>query len=264
MQVSLVLLSLVLSFTELPLTSARLQPWGIKPYADRAEEEQCKGTNYTQTATKTFLCGDWRLGPSELIDDGAVSDKEVDQNKAMRCILKDYDRLAKLAPGAFISKFTDKNNGYWVYPSASGFANKTDGQEPDTKTITLQKGDYVDRFGGENGYFLAPAGTLYTERSIPPSNLNTQSSSGTKQQNFYVYRVLKPFEVLSGPIAPWFGQPGGGVQYYTKSSGNIGELKSQGKLEDVSAKDLVNSGKMKCQSGSGGSGGPLTWPEPHW
>jgi hypothetical protein len=28
-----------------------------------------------------------------------------------------------------------------------------------------------------------------------------------------VYSVVKPLVVLAGPIAPWFGQPGAGVQY---------------------------------------------------
>jgi hypothetical protein len=31
--------------------------------------------------------------------------------------------------------------------------------------------------------------------------------------NYHVYSVVKPLVVLAGPIAPWFGQPGAGVQY---------------------------------------------------
>ncbi len=47
--------------------------------------------------------------------------------------------------------------------------------------------------------------------------------------NYHVYRVLKPFEVLAGPIAPWFGQPGQGVQY--KLSQNVLTLIQNGFLE---------------------------------
>lgn len=36
--------------------------------------------------------------------------------------------------------------------------------------------------------------------------------------NYHVYRVLQPITVLAGPIAPWFGQKGQGVQYVTNSS----------------------------------------------
>ncbi len=32
------------------------------------------------------------------------------------------------------------------------------------------------------------------------------------------YRVSSPVTVLAGPIAPWFGQPGQGIQYMLYSS----------------------------------------------
>jgi len=53
--------------------------------------------------------------------------------------------------------------------------------------------------------------------------------------NYHVYKVLKQFTVLSGPIAGWFGQPGQGVQY--QLSTNIMGLLSGGYIERV---DLGN------------------------
>ncbi len=36
--------------------------------------------------------------------------------------------------------------------------------------------------------------------------------------NYHLYRVIEAFEVIAGPIAPWFGQPGQGVQYMLNTS----------------------------------------------
>lgn len=39
--------------------------------------------------------------------------------------------------------------------------------------------------------------------------------------NYHVYRVLQPITVLAGPIAPWFGQRGQGVQYVANISAEV-------------------------------------------
>jgi hypothetical protein len=68
----------------------------------------------------------------------------------------------------------------------------------------------IDRYGSEFGGFLAPAGLPYTMRSIPPSNLVGIPAAAC---NYHLYEVLRPFDVYSGPIAAWFFQLGGGLQY---------------------------------------------------
>lgn len=52
---------------------------------------------------------------------------------------------------------------------------------------------------------------------------------------FSTYRVIKPIEnVLMGKVAPWFGQIGGGIQYYFGKTGyNIQELIDMGYLESI-------------------------------
>jgi len=70
----------------------------------------------------------------------------------------------------------------------------------------------VDRFGGEKGSFLSPASVPYSQRAIPPSNLNGDPSY---PYNYRLYEVTQAFIVLSGPTAGWFGQPGQGTQYHT-------------------------------------------------
>jgi hypothetical protein len=41
---------------------------------------------------------------------------------------------------------------------------------------------------------------------------------------YHVYRVLTPFNVTSGPIAAWFGQPGQGVQYHLTRHESVSDL----------------------------------------
>ncbi|KJZ80050.1 hypothetical protein HIM_00764 [Hirsutella minnesotensis 3608] len=61
--------------------------------------------------------------------------------------------------------------------------------------------------------------------------------------NYYVYRVAKPFEVAAGPIAPWFEQPGGGVQF--KLSKSVGDYIKSGYLERVAASCQSNAAKCE-------------------
>jgi hypothetical protein len=92
--------------------------------------------------------------------------------------------------------------GKVIYPSNDGFLGT-----PETKN--LQPGDVVDRYGGTSDYsrFLAPENTPIGQRSLPPK---------TNLDLYDRYQVVKPFPVQSGTVAPWFGQPGGGIQYNTQ------------------------------------------------
>lgn len=98
--------------------------------------------------------------------------------------------------------FGEKNK--WIdeqgninWPPNRGF------KKPPEKII-LQPGTRVDRYGYEGGTFVSPEGTPYSHRSLAP---------GTERKPYNIYEVLKPVEVESGEIAPWFGSPGGGIQY---------------------------------------------------
>ena len=55
--------------------------------------------------------------------------------------------------------------------------------------------------------------------------------------NYHVYSVIKPLKVLAGPIAPWFGQPGQGVQYQTYV--NVATLIADGYLRAEDPQALV-------------------------
>ena len=101
------------------------------------------------------------------------------------------------------------------YPPNNGF----DGQP--TKKI-LRPGEIVDRYGYDSGYFVSPKGTPFEMRSLPADAIN---------KPYHTYVVQKPLKVLSGKIAPWFGQPGGGIQY--KLSKPIAKLLIKGILKEL-------------------------------
>ena len=84
-----------------------------------------------------------------------------------------------------------------VWPHNNGFEGKP------TK-VRLKKGVVIDRYGKSSGKFAAPAGTPFEMRSLPSSYISKE---------LHTYKVLKDVPVLQGVTAPWFCQPGGGVQY---------------------------------------------------
>jgi hypothetical protein len=69
---------------------------------------------------------------------------------------------------------------------------------------TLRPGTRGDRYGYEGGTFDSPEGTPFEMRSLPP---------GSDLKPYTIYEVVKPFEVYSGRVAPWFGQSGMGILY---------------------------------------------------
>lgn len=84
---------------------------------------------------------------------------------------------------------------YW--PVNRGFANT-----PVSKT--LQPGTRIDRYGYDGGSFVSPQGVPAPMRSLAP---------GTTDKPYSVFEIVKPLDVQSGRAAPWFGQPGGGIQH---------------------------------------------------
>ncbi len=102
---------------------------------------------------------------------------------------------------------------YW--PPNRGFAGTP-------VTETLKPGTMIDRYGYPTGTFASPAGTPAQMRSLAP---------GVAERPLNTYRVVKPLNVQSGRVAPWFGQPGGGTQYELPES--VESLIRSGHLERV-------------------------------
>ena len=71
-------------------------------------------------------------------------------------------------------------------------------------TEYLYAGTRIDRYGGPTGKFVSPEGTPYPGRSLRP---------GTYRETYHAYEVIKPIPVQMSRVAPWFGEPGGGIQF---------------------------------------------------
>ncbi|MER6075085.1 TNT domain-containing protein [Streptomyces sp. NPDC001817] len=169
-----------------------------------------------------YYRNDWRLGPKYLPQTGALGK-----------MLKGYQRTDHTSAARFLACYweTDPATGKsgWWYPDNHGFVLKNG--KPVEHPVTLRKGQLVDLFGSGFGNFLAPAGTPYAKRAIPPSNLDQYVEYCP--YSYHLYRVLQPFTVEAGPIRPWFGQPGLGLQYYTTET--IPSLAGQHKLVELPA-----------------------------
>ncbi|KAK0643901.1 hypothetical protein B0T16DRAFT_494842 [Cercophora newfieldiana] len=164
--------------------------------------EYCAGTEQNASLYHQYVCGDKRLGPTRL-----------PQTLPLDSVFDIYDRFGGLCPGPFLTTFWNTTEKWWIYPSDLGYTLNDEGV-PIKGNITLRAGTLIDRFGGEGGNFSAPAGAPYMQRSLPPSNLDfPEGEYPYFPYNYHLYRVMKPFVVIAGPIAPWFGQPGQGVQY---------------------------------------------------
>ena len=114
-------------------------------------------------------------------------------------------------------EYYNQQTGEIVWPPNDGAVEGT------TEQIVLPAGTRIDRYGSEDGFFTSPAGTPYEQRSCAP---------GSDQKPYHQYEVLKPIEgVVQGVTAPWFDEPGGGLQYMMPMS--IQELLDQGYLKSI-------------------------------
>jgi hypothetical protein len=134
------------------------------------------------------------------------------------------------------------NNGRWhdkngkfvsqAWPPNDGFGS-IKGEVIRGKTL-LRPGHELDRFGGwtdadgkfrDLGSYFSDSGVPFSNRALPPEVLNSP---------YKRYKVVKPIEVDAGPIAPWFGEPGGATQYLVpRIEGGVEGLIKAGKIIQI-------------------------------
>lgn len=117
-------------------------------------------------------------------------------------------------------KFFNQSTGKVIYPGMNGDVNIDGFVDGKYDIEILQSGKIIDRYGGNSGKFFSPDGTDYEARALPPF---------MEGEPYTRYEIVVPFEVKSGIIAPWFNQPGGGIQY----------------LADYSVEELLDLGWIK-------------------
>ncbi|MCP2292293.1 TNT domain-containing protein [Nocardia amikacinitolerans] len=140
---------------------------------------------------------------------------------------KTYPSGEKLTDKEFADKYGTPGN--WKYPGDKYAV-------PGTKTdVDLPPGTKIDRYGHPGGSWLSPEGTPLGARALPPD------TAATKTLNTYTVQPgakLPPgWTIEQSKVAPWFGEPGGGVQYRI--------LKSKGPPEvEGSVQDLIDCGYL--------------------
>jgi len=103
------------------------------------------------------------------------------------------------------------------YPTNRGFLG-------DPQEITLKPGMLIDRYGPPSGEFLSPKGTPFSARSLPVEYFSRQ---------LHTYKVIRPFKVYGGEIAPNYGQEGLGIQFDLGSGRSVQSLIDKGYLVEV-------------------------------
>ncbi|KAF5715376.1 filamentous hemagglutinin adhesin [Fusarium globosum] len=186
----------------------------------------CSGTRDGGSSSKDYICRDARLGPTKL-----------PKKLPLSATVESYNRFGGLTPIQFLQTWTDEKGNY-KYPPQNGFQLDANGNAINGSMV-LQVGTLVDRFGSEYGSYVSAASAPYSQRALPPSNLATNPDTPDFPYNYHVYRVIKPLTVVGGPIAPWFGQPGLGAQFFTGETGNVKFLIEQNYLQKEDPSALV-------------------------
>ncbi|WP_299490937.1 glycohydrolase toxin TNT-related protein [uncultured Shewanella sp.] len=130
-------------------------------------------------------------------------------------------------------RWHDKKGKYvsQTWPPNEGFGT-VHGQVIREK-ITIEPGHKLDRYGGwvddtgyhDKGSYFSDVGAPFKDRALPPESLKAP---------YHQYEVIQPFEAEAGPIAPWFGEPGGATQYLVpKSEGGVDGLLDSGKIKRI-------------------------------
>ena len=100
------------------------------------------------------------------------------------------------------------------YPPNDGFSGTVE-------KVTLDVGTMIQRTRDFAGRFTAPAGTPCQMLSLPYDKIG--------QATTYL-QTTQPVQALSGKVAPWFGQIGGGTQYLLLD-GRVDQLLADGVLK---------------------------------
>ena len=106
-------------------------------------------------------------------------------------------------------KYFNQETGDAIYPGMNGDINVDGFLEGNYEVKTLETGTIIDRFGGKGGNYFSPVDVDFDSRALP---LFMKKAIKSK------FEVVVPFEVKSGTIAPWFDQPGMGIQFLSKYS----------------------------------------------
>tara|TARA_R100000306_G_C4382287_1_gene146325 strand:- start:21400 stop:31095 length:9696 start_codon:yes stop_codon:yes gene_type:complete len=188
------------------------------PY--RANESTASTQNRIQNGPPGSEYADLRMATDgEMIGQGQPSSTKVVER--VEAVVPDTSSAVRLLVEANIaeSKVGTKSSKFAGYFKAEGRVQEefeiwppNRGAYGPIEKMTIQPGEFLDRYGFPGGTFVSPAKS--TLKADNPA-FETRALPSYKQNDPYnVYEVLKPIEnAPRSKILPWFGQPGQGVQF---------------------------------------------------
>lgn len=110
-------------------------------------------------------------------------------------VMHGWDPLGGMSSDDFASHFGMPETRVW--PGNDGFPQ---GYVP--QPANLPEGTIIDRFGSEFGRYLAPDGTPFSDRALPP-----ESVGGDYNRYMVTGESLPPgWRIVEGPVEPFYGQ----------------------------------------------------------
>ncbi|SDQ86567.1 glycohydrolase toxin TNT-related protein [Actinopolyspora saharensis] len=215
-------------------------PIGHMPVSSGRPSEQWSGTGgVTESAPAGFPPGDhpsshlveratFAPGGDHLAEAGRQpgAEPETTTRSMPEELLEGYDPLGT-DPGLseyewelrYCPRATSDTGGHYDWPARHGYPdNVVEEGEP----VVLEPGTVLDRLGEEHGRVLAPAGTSFAARALPPE---------FRLRSYRRYRVTRALPVWRGLSVSWFEQPGGGVRY--RATHPVVELVASGALLEL-------------------------------
>ena len=119
-------------------------------------------------------------------------------------VMHGWDPLGGMSFDDFASHFGTPETRVW--PGNDGFPPGYDPQP-----AHLPAGTIIDRFGSEYGRYLAPDGTPFASRALPP-----ESVGGDYNRYMVTGKALPPgWQIVEGPVEPFYNQtPAPGTLQY--------------------------------------------------
>ena len=117
----------------------------------------------------------------------------------------------------------------------------------------FSRGSFADAHIFLAGQYVSAADAPFSQRSLPPSSLDTADNESKYPYDYHIYIVNVSFTVIGGPIAPWFDQPGLGAQYFLGAAETINSLKGKKYLVDWNWRGLRLARVLVAVAGYSGS-----------
>jgi len=139
----------------------------------------------------------------DLIADAGANAKRLGATEAEAS--RSAEKTAERVAGENIALGPDKTHpDAWRNPEDSTRWPANNGAVGEPKPIALETGTRFDRYGTNNGSYGAPESTPFGDRALAP---------GSEKEPYKVFEVIKQLPAEAAENAPWFGQPGGGIQF---------------------------------------------------